>query len=669
MLTGATSVLRLAPLRRAYMALSAATFNTDTLALDSRRGDRLRLRLRPVAAVANGPRRHPLPAPSLLTPTAAHPTPTSTIRSALAAAPTYRTPHLRHHLQPRHTLSAGSMSATGHEASAAATGGGGAAAASGGTVEVRDTIALTPREQELFDTLLAAARHAGASTTLRCAGGWVRDKLLGRGSDDIDIALDDMLGKDFAELVNEYLKSQGREARHAAVIQSNPDQSKHLETARMKIGEVWIDLVNLRSETYAADSRIPTMTFGTPEQDALRRDFTINALFYNITAGGVVEDLTGRGLQDLRDGLIRTPLPPQETFLDDPLRVLRAVRFGTRFGFRLHPDILEAAASEQVQVALATKISKERVGTELEGMFNGPAPVEAVRLLHRLGLFTSVFALPPSLESRLGDGYGAPCCTTMAAADAIARSMGLELDKDERRFLLLAALLLPLRGLQVPAAKGKPVPATAALIRDSLKWRVKDIEMTTALHDTAAELAAAHAVLLRGGAAAAVGGGEGDGAQQDVRVMLGQAIRKLKQHWKLGIVLAPVILMRAAAPLGQADSPSGSGSGSGSGASGSGSEPDADGGGELSDAAAARLEMARELLAAVEAYGLAECWSWKPLMDGKKVMGLLGWSKPGPELGKVMAAVMDWQLMNPAGGLQEAEAMVRQKYGVGQPEV
>lgn len=66
------------------------------------------------------------------------------------------------------------------------------------------------------------------------------------------------------------------ESRAAAVIQSNPDQSKHLETARMKIHGIWIDLVNLRSETYAQDSRIPTMEFGTPEQDALRRDFTIN---------------------------------------------------------------------------------------------------------------------------------------------------------------------------------------------------------------------------------------------------------------------------------------------------------------------------------------------------------------------------------------------------------
>jgi tRNA nucleotidyltransferase/poly(A) polymerase len=71
--------------------------------------------------------------------------------------------------------------------------------------------------------------------------------------------------------VNEYLASQGKETHTAAVIHSNPDQSKHLETARMKVNSLWIDLVNLRSETYADGSRIPKMEFGTPLQDAMRR--------------------------------------------------------------------------------------------------------------------------------------------------------------------------------------------------------------------------------------------------------------------------------------------------------------------------------------------------------------------------------------------------------------
>jgi tRNA nucleotidyltransferase/poly(A) polymerase len=185
-------------------------------------------------------------------------------------------------------------------------------------VEVREQITLTDTEKDIFDTLIAAAKHTNSGTILRCAGGWVRDKLLGKESLDIDIALDNMMGKEFAEKVNDYLKSQGKETRNAAVIQSNPDQSKHLETARMKISDVWIDLVNLRSETYAEGSRIPTMEFGTAEQDALRRDFTFNAMFYNIN-DGVVEDLTGKGMDDLRSGLLRTPLPPAVTFLDGGL--------------------------------------------------------------------------------------------------------------------------------------------------------------------------------------------------------------------------------------------------------------------------------------------------------------------------------------------------------------
>lgn len=104
--------------------------------------------------------------------------------------------------------------------------------------------------------------------------------------------------------VNEYMTSHGGEISGVGVIQSNPDQSKHLETATMKVHGVWLDLVNLRSETYAEDSRIPEMTFGTAKEDAMRRDLTVNALFYNIHTA-TVEDLTGMGLEDLRKGIVR----------------------------------------------------------------------------------------------------------------------------------------------------------------------------------------------------------------------------------------------------------------------------------------------------------------------------------------------------------------------------
>lgn len=108
-------------------------------------------------------------------------------------------------------------------------------------------------------------------------------------------------------------------------IPANPEQSKHLETATMQLHGLSLDLVNLRSETYSSASRIPQIEFGTPLQDAERRDFTINALFYNLHTREI-EDFTEHGLQDLRDGIIRTPLAPLVTFLDGVLKTIQITK-------------------------------------------------------------------------------------------------------------------------------------------------------------------------------------------------------------------------------------------------------------------------------------------------------------------------------------------------------
>eukprot|EP01031_Cornospumella_fuschlensis_P005036 gene5036-6298_t len=136
-------------------------------------------------------------------------------------------------------------------------------------------VMLTPQEDNLFQLLLDCLGHFKRNTIVRVAGGWVRDKLLGKQSQDIDIALDDLSGVEFANLVNAFLDLKGLETRTIAVIQANPEQSKHLETANLKVLGFELDCVNLRAESYA-DSRIPIVRVGTPLEDALRRDFTIN---------------------------------------------------------------------------------------------------------------------------------------------------------------------------------------------------------------------------------------------------------------------------------------------------------------------------------------------------------------------------------------------------------
>lgn len=152
-------------------------------------------------------------------------------------------------------------------------------------------------------------------------------------------------------------------------IAANPEKSKHLETTTIKLFDFDVDFVNLRKETYTDDSRNPQVEFGTAEEDALRRDATVNALFYNLNTGKV-EDFTG-GLAHMSSKLIKTPLDPFQTFMDDPLRVLRLVRFASRLQFTIDPDAEKVMGDSRVLQALRLKISRERVGVEVEKMLKG----------------------------------------------------------------------------------------------------------------------------------------------------------------------------------------------------------------------------------------------------------------------------------------------------------
>ncbi|KAG0070343.1 hypothetical protein BGZ92_004504, partial [Podila epicladia] len=263
-------------------------------------------------------------------------------------------------------------------------------------------IRLTEQEDKICCVLDEVAKRyeekQGKKVQLRIAGGWVRDKLLGLTCHDLDVGLDTMMGYEFAVLVNEYMELLGHEKRTIAKIATNPEKSKHLETATMVVLGMPLDFVNLRSEVYDEGSRIPSeITFGTPSEDAFRRDITINALFYNIHTR-TVEDFTGKGLEDLKKGYIRTPLEPFETFWQDPLRVMRCIRFAARFQFTIAEEAKKAILDPRIKQVLKTKISKERIGAELDKMIDdGAGRSTALGLIQELGLYDVVFA-PPEIN-------------------------------------------------------------------------------------------------------------------------------------------------------------------------------------------------------------------------------------------------------------------------------
>ncbi|KAF2829341.1 poly A polymerase C-terminal region-like protein [Ophiobolus disseminans] len=255
---------------------------------------------------------------------------------------------------------------------------------------------------------------AKEKTVLRWTGGWVRDKLLEVGSHDIDLAINKMTGEHFGLKMQEYLRIPGNAEKHGLIdkndkssakdkskkiapglhkIEANPEKSKNLETATTKIMGVDLDLVNLRKETYNEVSRNPQMEFGTAEEDAMRRDATVNAMFYNLHTCEV-EDFTNQGFDDMAAKIIRTPLEPTQTFKDDPLRILRLIRFASRLDYVIESETAKAMGDPEIQEVLKIKISRERVGIELEKMLKGPRPRMALEFIDRFGLYRTVFTDP-----------------------------------------------------------------------------------------------------------------------------------------------------------------------------------------------------------------------------------------------------------------------------------
>ncbi|KAL2949132.1 hypothetical protein AAZX31_20G161500 [Glycine max] len=501
-------------------------------------------------------------------------------------------------------------------------------------LHIRDKIDLSDIERRIFDRLLATLRHFHLQTQLRVAGGWVRDKLLGKECYDIDIALDNMMGTEFVDKVREYLLSIGEDAQGVCVIESNPDQSKHLETARMRLFDIWIDFVNLRSEEYTENSRIPSkQRFGTAEEDAYRRDLTINSLFYNINTDSV-EDFTKRGISDLKSGKIVTPLPPKATFLDDPLRVLRAIRFGARFEFTLDEDLKVAAACDDVKDALAAKISRERIGTEIDLMISGNQPIKAMTYICDLTLFWIVFSLPPEFEPAISDGCERLCVSYLDTAWNLIHLLGEStFTAEQKRLTLCAALFLPLRNVTYREKKAKKIPVVNHIIRESLKRKAKDAEMVLNLHQASYKFLSLIPCLASSEDVQVV---DHDWLRDlvdvpvtsRVRVLTGFLLRELKDYWHVALLISTILH-----PIDIKDEPS-------------------------------QLSKRRDLFNTVEnsitkLAGLEKVWDIKQLINGKDVMNALQ-LKGGPLVKESLDKAMAWQLAHPSGTAEECIEWLRE---------
>ena len=208
-------------------------------------------------------------------------------------------------------------------------------------------------------------------------GGYVRDIFLNRTSKDIDIVT---LGKgiDLAELVHKKLG----EGAHLSTF-------KNFGTAQIKFEEIEVEFVGARKESYSRDSRKPIVEDGSLQDDQNRRDFTINALAIGVSEKnfGQLLDPFG-GMEDLKNGIIRTPLDPDITYSDDPLRMMRAIRFASQLNFTIEERSLTAITKNKERLSI---VSRERISDELNKIILSPVPSKGFKLLFDTGLLHTFF--------------------------------------------------------------------------------------------------------------------------------------------------------------------------------------------------------------------------------------------------------------------------------------
>jgi len=208
-------------------------------------------------------------------------------------------------------------------------------------------------------------------------GGFVRDRLLHRESKDIDIVV---VGSGI-ELAERVALRLGPRAKVSVF--------KNFGTAMVKYKDLELEFVGARKESYRSDSRKPIVENGTLEDDQKRRDFTINALAMGLNQhnyGELVDPFNG--VEDLENYIIRTPLDPDTTFSDDPLRMIRAIRFATQLGFTIEPETLESIARNRERIAI---VSKERINDELNKILLSPIPSIGFLLFDETGLLELIF--------------------------------------------------------------------------------------------------------------------------------------------------------------------------------------------------------------------------------------------------------------------------------------
>lgn len=329
-------------------------------------------------------------------------------------------------------------------------------------------------KDKIFKVISETAAEHGVRAFV--IGGFVRDCFLQRPRNDIDIVVEGS-GIEIAQAVGEK-------------VHSKVSVFKNFGTAMLRHGGNEIEFVGARKESYNRNSRKPIVENGTLEDDQKRRDFTVNALAFSLQKedyGNLVDPFVG--VADLQKGLLRTPLDPDITYSDDPLRMIRAIRFATQLNFTIVPESIQSIKRNKGRLEI---LSRERIAEEMHKILLADKPSIGLNLLQQTGLleeFLPQLAALQGVETMEGRGHKENFAHTLQVLDNVA-------SKSDNLWLRWAALL---HDIGKPATKkyepgtgwtfhghefigSKMVPAIFKQLKMPLNEKMKYVQKLVALH-------------------------------------------------------------------------------------------------------------------------------------------------------------------------------------------
>ncbi|KAL6839649.1 hypothetical protein ACP4OV_030588 [Aristida adscensionis] len=553
----------------------------------------------------------------------------------------------------------------------------------GDSIAMETDFELTPSEARLFQLLRVVAqdfeldvslrvlsdwvlaKHFKLDVSLRVLGDWVLAQMMGQRPGQIYVAVSGMSARLYSDKVTEYLLKSKQYSQGEAILCMG--RIKQIGAPCIMFSGKLVYFVNIRSGTFTGAGKSLVMERPYDSEDLYHADLTINSLIYNINDSRI-HDATGKGFDHIKGRLIVTP--PKAPVRNDPLIVLRAIRFAAQLNFELDEVLQRSACDRRVKIELGNNISRTKISREITLMLACKRPIKAMTYVQHFGLFYTVFEFPNKTEPPIDEHCDRCCCSCVESLAEVCNllhsiensvfsgSFDPMVQEEQRIICLYAALFLTLSETVYMDEYNRKAPAVAFILRGTeliscnngaslsnigplQPLRMRDIPKSVALIHTHCERFAELVALLESNSGLNIIKNRLKDkffeipSEQVKRLFAGLLLYEVKELWRISLFLS--IVHYAANETMNVSLSS-------------------------QDISERKIEIYRRTEKAIVDLGIDNIWKISPLLDQKSIRDVVLLPPEDPQVGEWQERLVAWQIIHPEGSANEFIEWMKQSY-------